>query len=140
MSNDSSERAPGDNGVNRGGGGGGGAQPKIILMLVVVVMLLMVMVVQVDLTQETANFAYDGWIIQGNGYASIDYVGGNPVDTTVVRNTIVSGSTTKTLSLTSDQVGIQTVSWLELKQLGPLISTTANFVGQKHCRGVFCKY
>ena len=47
-------------------------------------------------------------LIQGNGYASIDYVGKTSVDTTVVRNTIVSGSTTKTLTLTSDQVGIQT--------------------------------
>ena len=131
MSNSTSSPNPGNDGVDRGGGGGGGSQPSNYPG-------------SGDggnradgnggasgFDDRTASFAFDGWGIQGNGYASITYTGKTAVDTTVVRNTIVSGSTTKTLSLTSDQVGIQTVSCSIVSAEAtnsPLISTTANFV------------
>ena len=53
------------------------------------------------------------------------------VTSTVVRTTTVSGSQTNTLSLSADQVGIQTVSVAVISASAtnsPLISTTANFV------------
>ncbi len=131
MSNSTSSPNPGNNGVDRGGGGGGGVQPSNYPN-------------SGDgnnrndgnggasgFDERTASFAYDGWGIQGNGYASITYTGKTAVDTTVVRNTIVSGSTSKTLTLTADQVGIQTVSCSIVSAEAtnsPLISTTANFV------------
>ena len=131
MSNDTSSPNPGDNGVNRGGGGGGGAQPSNYPASGAGGNAADGNGGASGFDTRTANFAYDGWGIQGNGYASIDYVGKTSVDTTVVRNTIVSGSTTKTLSLSSDQVGIQTVSCSIVSAEAtnsPLISTTANFV------------
>ena len=135
LSNSTSTPNPGDNGSNKGGGGGGGGQPS-----------------NYPgsggggnnadgnggasgFDTRTANFAYDGWLIseegRTNGYASITYTGKTAVDTTVTRNTIVTGSTTNTLTLTSDQVGIQTVSCSVVSAEAtnsPLISSTANFV------------
>ena len=131
MSNDTSSPNPGDNGVNRGGGGGGGAQPTNYPNAGGGGNAADGNGGASGFDTRTVDFAYDGWGIQGNGYASIDYVGKTSVDTTVVRNTIVSGSTTKTLSLSSDQVGIQTVSCSIVSAEAtnsPLISTTANFV------------
>ena len=131
MSNDTSSPNPGDNGVNRGGGGGGGAQPTNYPGSGGGGNAADGNGGASGFDTRTVDFAYDGWGIQGNGYASIDYVGKTSVDTTVVRNTIVSGSTTKTLTLTADQVGIQTVSCSIVSAEAtnsPLISTTANFV------------
>ena len=135
LSNSTSTPKTGGNGNNKGGGGGGGGQPSNYPGAG-------------DggnsadgnggasgFDTRTANFAYDGWLIseegRTNGYASISYTGKTAVDTTVTRNTIVSGSTTNTLTLTSDQVGIQTVSCSVVSSEAtnsPLISTTANFV------------
>ena len=131
MSNDTSSPDPGDNGSNKGGGGGGGAQPSNYPNSGSGGNGADGNGGASGFDTRTASFAYDGWGIQGNGYASIDYVGKTSVNTTVTRNTIVSGSTTKTLTLTSDQVGIQTVSCSIVSAEAtnsPLISTTANFV------------
>ena len=131
MSNDTSSPNPGDNGVNRGGGGGGGVQPSNYPASGAGGNAADGNGGASGFDTRTVSFAYDGWGIQGNGYASIDYVGKTSVDTTVVRNTIVSGSTSKTLTLTADQVGIQTVSCSIVSAEAtnsPLISTTANFV------------
>ena len=131
MSNSTSSPNPGDNGSNRGGGGGGGSQPSNYPSSGGGGN-------QSDgnggasgFDDRTASFAFDGWGIQGNGYASISYTGKTAVDNTVTRNTIVSGSQTNILSLTSDQVGIQTVSCSIVSAQAtnsPQISTTANFV------------
>ena len=55
----------------------------------------------VDLTQEFTN--------NGNGYASLQYDSTQTTITTEVRNTIISGVNTPTLTLTSDWVGTQKV-------------------------------
>ena len=131
MSNSTSSPDPGDDGSNKGGGGGGGVQPSNYPASGAGGNAADGNGGASGFDERTASFAYDGWGIQGNGYASIDYVGKTSVDTTVTRNTIVSGSTTKTLTLTSDQVGIQTVSCSIVSAEAtnsPLISTTANFV------------
>ena len=131
MSNDTSSPDPGDNGSNKGGGGGGGVQPSNYPASGGGGNNADGNGGASGFDERTASFAYDGWGIQGNGYASIDYIGKTSVNTTVTRNTIVSGSTTKTLTLTSDQVGIQTVSCSIVSAEAtnsPLISTTANFV------------
>ncbi len=142
MSNSTSSPDPGDNGSNKGGGGGGGGQPS-------------------NRSgsggggnnadgnggasgfdERTASFAYDGWTISGNGYASITYTGKTAVDTIVTRNTIVSGSRNNVLSLTADQVGIQTVSCSVVSAEAtnsPLISTTANFVVRSTADEYFVK-
>ena len=131
MSNSTSSPDPGDNGSNKGGGGGGGVQPTNYPNSGGSGNGADGNGGASGFDERTASFAYDGWGIQGNGYASINYVGKTSVNTTVTRNTIVSGSTTKTLTLTSDQVGIQTVSCSIVSAEAtnsPLISTTANFV------------
>ena len=130
MSTDRSTPAPGGTGFGNGGGGGGGATYHYP-----------------DsggggngadgnggasaFDDRIASFAYDGWGIQGNGYAQVDFTGKSPVTSTVVRTTTISGSQTNTLSLSADQVGIQTVSVAVISASAtnsPLISTTANFV------------
>ena len=131
MSNSTSSPNPGDSGSNRGGGGGGGSQPSNYPSSGGGGN-------QSDgnggasgFDDRTASFAFDGWGIQGNGYASISYTGKTAVDNTITRNTIVSGSQTNVLSLTSNQVGIQTVSCSIVSAQAtnsPQISTTANFV------------
>ena len=131
MSNSTSSPNPGDDGSNKGGGGGGGVQPSNYPASGGGGNNADGNGGASGFDERTASFAYDGWGIQGNGYASIDYIGKTSVNTTVTRNTIVSGSTTKTLTLTSDQVGIQTVSCSIVSAEAtnsPLISTTANFV------------
>ena len=90
MSNDTSSPNPGDNGVNRGGGGGGGVQPTGYPNAGGGGNAADGNGGASGFDTRAANFAYHGWSIQGNGYASIDYVGKTSVDTTVVRNTIVS--------------------------------------------------
>ena len=131
MSDDRSTPDPGGDGSNSGGGGGGGAAPTNYP----------------DsggggngadgnggasaYDNRIASFAYDGWGIRGNGYASIDFIGKTPVNTTVTRNTVVTGAQTNTLTLSTDQVGIQTVSVAIVSAdatNSPLISSTANFV------------
>tara|TARA_B100002019_G_scaffold290121_1_gene307129 strand:- start:53 stop:2746 length:2694 start_codon:yes stop_codon:yes gene_type:complete len=131
MSNDTSSPDPGGNGSNKGGGGGGGAQPTNYPAAGAGGNGADGNGGASGFDTRTAAFAYDGWGIQGNGYASITYTGKTAVDTTVTRNTIISGSTTKTLSLTSDQVGIQTVACSVSSNVAtnsPLISNTENFV------------
>ena len=110
MSNDTSSPILEITDLTDGGGGGGGAQPTNYPAAGAGGNAADGNGGASGFDTRTANFAYDGWIIQGNGYASITYTGKTAVDTTVTRNTIISGSTTKTLTLTSDQVGIQTVS------------------------------
>ena len=131
MSNSTSSKDIGDNGVNRGGGGGGGAQPTNYPNAGGGGNAADGNGGASGFDTRTAGFAYDGWGINGNGYASITYTGKTEVDTTVTRNTIVSGSNTKTLTLTSDQVGIQTVrcsvSSVEASN-SPVLSNTENFV------------
>ena len=131
MSNDTSSPDPGDNGSNRGGGGGGGAQPTNYPNSGGGGNAADGNGGASGFDTRTVDFAYDGWTISGNGYASITYTGKTAVDTTVTRNTIISGSTTKTLTLTSDQVGIQTVACSvssDVATNSPLISNTENFV------------
>ena len=131
MSNSTSSPDPGNTGVNRGGGGGGGAQPTNYPGAGGAGNSADGNGGASGFDERTASFAYDGWGIQGNGYASISYTGKTAVDTTVTRNTIVSGSQTNVLSLTADQVGIQTVSCSIVSAQAtnsPQISTTANFV------------
>lgn len=131
MSNSTSSPNPGDNGSNKGGGGGGGAQPSNYPASGAGGNSADGNGGASGFDDRTASFAFDGWGIQGNGYASISYTGKTSVDTTVTRNTIVSGSQTNVLSLTADQVGIQTVSCSIVSAQAtnsPLISTTANFV------------
>ena len=131
MSNDTSSPDPGDNGSNRGGGGGGGAQPTNYPNSGGGGNAADGNGGASGFDTRTADFAYDGWTISGNGYASITYTGKTAVDTTVTRNTIISGSTTNTLTLTSDQVGIQTVACSvssDVATNSPLISNTENFV------------
>ena len=131
MSNSTSSPDPGNTGVNRGGGGGGGAQPTNYPASGAGGNSADGNGGASGFDERTASFAYDGWGIQGNGYASISYTGKTAVDTTVTRNTIVSGSQTNVLSLTADQVGIQTVSCSIVSAQAtnsPQISTTANFV------------
>ncbi len=131
MSNSTSSKDIGDNGVNRGGGGGGGAQPTGFPAAGAGGNAADGNGGASGFDTRTAGFAYDGWTINGNGYASITYTGKTEVNTTVTRNTIVSGSNTKTLTLTSDQVGIQTVrcsvSSVEASN-SPVLSNTENFV------------
>ncbi len=131
MSNSTSSPNPGDDGSNRGGGGGGGSQPSGYPASGSAGNNADGNGGASGFDERTASFAYDGWGIQGNGYASISYTGKTPVDTTVTRNTVVSGSQSKILTLSSDQVGIQTVSCSVVSAEAtnsPLISTTANFV------------
>ena len=131
MSNDTSSPDPGDNGSNKGGGGGGGAQPSNYPNSGSGGNGADGNGGASGFDTRTASFAYDGWGIQGNGYASITYTGKTAVDTTVTRNTTISGSTTNTLTLTSDQVGIQTVACSVSSNVAtnsPLISNTENFV------------
>ena len=82
--------------------------------------------------ENRASFAYDGWQnYSGNGYVSIEYTGKTKESQIVTRNTVVKGSKTNTLSLSTNQVGIQTVSVSIVSAdatNSPLISTTANFV------------
>lgn len=131
MSNSTSSPKPGGDGVLGGGGGGGGGTPSNYGG-------------HGDggnnrdgnggasgFDTRTADFAYDGWGVSGSGYINISYTGKVAVDTTLTRNTIISGSNTPTLTLTSDQVGIQTVSCTVSSLVAtntPGISTTANFV------------
>jgi len=131
MSNSTSSPNPGDDGSNKGGGGGGGSQPSNYPASGAGGNSADGNGGASGFDDRTASFAFDGWGIQGNGYASISYTGKTSVDTTVTRNTIVSGSQTNVLSLTADQVGIQTVSCSIVSAQAtnsPQISTTANFV------------
>ena len=142
MSNSTSSPDPGNTGVNRGGGGGGGAQPTNYPGAGGAGNSADGNGGASGFDERTASFAYDGWGIQGNGYASISYTGKTAVDTTVTRNTIVSGSQTNVLSLTADQVGIQTVSCSVVSAEAtnsPLISTTANFVVRSTADEYFVK-
>lgn len=142
MTNSTSQPDPGDNGSNKGGGGGGGGQPSNYPGAGGGGNNADGNGGASGFDERTASFAYDGWTISGNGYASITYTGKTAVDTTVTRNTIVSGSQTNVLSLTSDQVGIQTVSCSVVSAEAtnsPLISTTANFVVRSTADEYFVK-
>lgn len=142
MSNSTSQPDPGDNGSNKGGGGGGGGQPFNYPGAGGAGNNADGNGGASGFDERTASFAYDGWTISGNGYASITYTGKTAVDTTVTRNTIVSGSRNNVLSLTADQVGIQTVSCSVVSAEAtnsPLISTTANFVVRSTADEYFVK-
>ena len=60
-----------------------------------------------DSTQ--ANFMGGGTDNEGDGWASLNYIGTVEVGTTVTKNTIITGSNTSKLTLSCDTVGIQTV-------------------------------
>ena len=56
-----------------------------------------------------ANFMGGGTDNEGDGWASLNYIGTVEVGTTVTKNTIITGSNTIKLTLSCDTVGIQTV-------------------------------
>jgi hypothetical protein len=131
MSNSTSSPNPGDNGVNRGGGGGGGSQPSNYPASGAGGNASDGNGGASGFDTRTADFAYDGWGVSGNGYVNISYVGKVAVDTTITRNTIVSGSNSSVLTLSTNQVGIQTVSCIVSSPVAtntPGISTTASLV------------
>ena len=131
MSNSTSSPDPGNTGVNRGGGGGGGAQPSNYPASGAGGNASDGNGGASGFDTRTADFAYDGWGVSGNGYVNISYVGKVAVDTTITRNTIVSGSNSSVLTLSTNQVGIQTVSCIVSSPVAtntPGISTTASLV------------
>ena len=56
-----------------------------------------------------ATLNSDGFRNNGNGFVNVRYNGLSAVDSTVTRRTNISGSNTSTLTLASNQIGIQTV-------------------------------
>ena len=132
MTAGTSSPADGTNGSNNGGGGGAGVVPTGYPA-----------VNQggnnadgnsgaSGYDENRASFAYDGWQNNsGDGYVSITYTGKTKQSQIVTRNTVVTGAQTNTLTLSTDQVGIQTVSVAIVSANAtnsPLISSTANLV------------
>ena len=145
MSSDSSSPDPGDNGATKngdgggGGGGGGGASPS-----------------NYGgaggggssgqdnshggspgnggasgFDTRYVNFNYDGFGNDGDGYINIKFTGLTDTDTTVTRNTTVSGTKTPTLTIQSDTVGIQTVQCIVSSEVATNVSVASsvgNFV------------
>ena len=65
-----------------------------------------------------------------NGFANINYIGRTRTSSVVTRNTIISGSRTNTLTLSSDVVGIQTVSCTVTSSVAtntPVVSNSTTF-------------
>ena len=60
----------------------------------------------VDPAQATLQGS--GWLHDGDGYGYLRYTGYSEESQTVTRNTVVSGTTSNTLTLRSDIVGVQT--------------------------------
>ena len=54
------------------------------------------------------TFQPPGWLHVGDGYANIKYTGNTTVPVITTRNTVVSGTTSKTLTIRTDIVGVQT--------------------------------
>ena len=55
-----------------------------------------------------ASLIGSGWLNDSDGYINLKYTGYTDATVTTTRNTVVSGSTTQTLTLRSDVVGVQT--------------------------------
>ena len=55
-----------------------------------------------------ASLIGNGWLHEGDGYGYLKYTGYTEETQTVTRNTVVSGTTSNTLTLRSDIVGVQT--------------------------------
>ena len=145
MSSDSSSPDPGDNGATKngdgggGGGGGGGASPSNYPGAGG----------GGSSGQDNShggspgnggasgfdtryvNFNYDGFGNDGDGYVNIKFTGLTDTDTTVTRNTTVSGTKTPTLTIQSDTVGIQTVQCVVSSEVATNVSVASsvgNFV------------
>jgi hypothetical protein len=54
------------------------------------------------------TFQPPGWLHEGDGYCNIKYTGTTTTPVTTTRNTVVSGTTSNTLTIRTDIVGIQT--------------------------------
>ena len=61
----------------------------------------------------------DGFRNNGDGFVNVRYNGLSAVDSTVTRRTTISGSNTSTLTLASNQIGIQTVRCIVSSDLVP---------------------
>jgi len=123
---------PGDNGSNKGGGGGGGVQPTGFPAAGGGGNGADGNGGASGFDENRTSFAYDGWQnTSGSGYVSINYTGKTRQSQIVTRNTVVTGAQSNTLTLSTDQVGIQTVSVAVISANAtnsPLISSTANLV------------
>ena len=78
-----------------------------------------------------ASFNFDGYGNSGDGYVNIKYTGLSEEDTSVTRVTNISGSRTPTLTVSADQVGIQTVQCIITSDKATNVSvgsSVANFV------------
>ena len=57
---------------------------------------------------NVAQLIGNGWLNDGDGYVNLKYTGYTDATVTTTRKTTISGSTTSTLQLSSDTVGVQT--------------------------------
>jgi len=55
-----------------------------------------------------ASIIGSGWLNDSDGYINLKYTGYTDTTVTTTRNTVISGSTTQTLTIRSDVVGVQT--------------------------------
>ncbi len=72
-----------------------------------------------------------GWLNEGEGYGYLTYTSTTSTEITTTRNTVVSGATSKTLTLESDIVGVQTAQCTVYHpdaSNSPVVSDTVNFV------------
>ena len=72
-----------------------------------------------------------GWLHDGDGYGYIKYTGYTSTEVSITRNTVVSGTTSKTLTIRSDTVGVQTAQCTVYHPdatNNPVISDEVNFV------------
>ena len=77
------------------------------------------------------NFNFDGYGNDGDGFVNIKFTGLTDTDTTVTRNTTVSGTKSPILTIQSDTVGIQTVQCIVSSEVATNVSvgsSVGNFV------------